>query len=99
MVAIDEMLFCVKEGKSARHRWRRSVKRLTFKIKCFFYNHLHLYRNGVVMGFGVLFLQLFFPAGRTHWQRLWLGFYSQRYSDAAWLFPGLIHAFWVQLRD
>jgi hypothetical protein len=61
MVAIDEMLFCVKEGKSTRHRWRRYIKRLTFKIKCFFYNHLHVYRNGVVMGFWRIIFTIILP--------------------------------------
>jgi hypothetical protein len=61
MTAIDEMSFCVKEGKSARLGWRCSVKWLSFYIKCFFNNHLHFYRNGEVMGFWRIIFTIILP--------------------------------------
>lgn len=100
MVAIDEMLFCVKEGKSTRHRWRRYIKRLTFKIKCFFYNHLHVYRNGVVMGFWrIIFTIILPPLGVLIGKGFGWAFILNVILTLLGYFPGLIHAFWVQLRD
>lgn len=100
MVAIDEMLFCVKEGKSAKHRWQRCLKELTFKIKLFFNNHLHLYRNGEVMGFWrIIFTIILPPLGVLIGKGFGWAFILNVILTLLGYFPGLIHAFWVQSRD